>query len=88
MIAFEARLEAVLARARLELVDDWRECLKWGTVQINLLLLGVNLVAQVMPALDPQIAAMLPAPLRAPTTGIFAALVVVARVTQLKTKNA
>lgn len=74
----------MLSKVRLGLVEDWRECWKWATMQLSGLVLLVSLVAQVMPVLDPHIAVLLPEPLRDPATGVYAMLILLVRVMEVK----
>jgi hypothetical protein len=69
---------------RQHIVDDWHQALKWSSVRINLAVVALSTLAQVMPALDPQIANMLPEALRNPAIGIYAMMVLALRLTKLK----
>lgn len=74
----------MLDRLKKHLVDDWHEALSWSSTRLHLAMLGMNLLFEAMPALDPQIAAMLPAALRSPAIGVYASIALVLRMTKLK----
>jgi hypothetical protein len=66
------------------LVDDIRQAWRWSSVRLNAAVVLLCGLFQVMPALDPQIAHMLPEPVRSPAIGIYALLNLGFRLTKLK----
>jgi hypothetical protein len=69
---------------KTRLVDDWRNALKWSSVRLHLAMLGVATLYAVMPALDPQIAGILPEHLQGPLIGLYAIAGIALRLTKLK----
>jgi hypothetical protein len=66
------------------LVDDWKAALQWSSVRLHLIAATIALIYEAMPVLDPQIAAMLPAPLQAKAIGLYAVIGLLCRVTKIK----
>jgi hypothetical protein len=84
MNEMEQRAERLLERLRVELVDDWRLCLRWSSVRFHLVVIALNAMFAAMPSLDPQIAALLPKAFQSPAFGIYAAIALALRLTKLK----
>lgn len=73
---------------RARLADDWRQLLGFASVRLHLLAVAIAAVYAAMPALDPAIAAILPAPLQAQAIGLYALLGFVVRVIRFKSSAA
>lgn len=69
---------------RSHLVADWNQAHKWSSMRLHGAAILIATVYQVMPVLDPQIAAMLPAPMVAKAIGAYAILGAAARVIQVR----
>lgn len=74
----------MLSWLKSHLVADWRDFHKWASMRLNGLAVIIATIYQVMPVLDPQIAAMLPAPLVAKAIGAYALFGAMFRVIQFK----
>jgi hypothetical protein len=77
-------MNAILTKLKTHLVADWHEALKWSSVRLHLIVLALAALYEVMPALDPNIAAMLPGGLPAKATGAYAIVGLILRLTKLK----
>jgi hypothetical protein len=73
---------------RKRLVDDWRQAWRWSTVRFHALMLLLAGVYEIMPALSPQIAAMLPAAHQAKAIGVYALIGLLLRLTKMKSNGA
>jgi hypothetical protein len=71
----------------MRLADDISNAWRWSSIRLNAAVATLCLVFQIMPALDPQIANMLPTALRSPAIGIYALLNLTLRLTKLKSNG-
>jgi hypothetical protein len=69
------------------LAPEWRWFWRLMSVQIHFAAAGYLAVYEIMPALDPSIAKLLPTPFQAPAIGIYAVLGIVARLIAQKKPN-
>jgi hypothetical protein len=66
------------------LVDDIRQAWRWSSVRLHAAMVLIAGMYEIMPALNPQIAAMLPAAQQAKAIGAYALIGLALRVTKLK----
>jgi len=66
------------------LVPDWQQAWRWASVRVHALMVLLAGVYDLMPALNPQIAAMLPAPQQVQAIGAYAIVGILVRLARLK----
>lgn len=65
------------------IVPDWREAWRWSSVRLHAAVLGLVALYEIMPSLNPQIAALLPTHWRPWGYGIYAIIGLLLRLTKV-----